>query len=202
MASAKQSKKLRVLLMPFFATSHIGPFTDLAFHLAAARPDVVEATVAVTPANASVVRSALARRGPRAAGVAVEVATYAFPAVDGLPPGIENLSTVAAADAWRIDAAAFDEKLLRPAQEGLVRERASDAIITDMHFFWNADVAADLHVPCVTFYAIGTFPCLAFAGVHDTTAGSVVTVPGFPSPDIRVPVTELPEILRSQAASK
>ncbi|CAD6342457.1 unnamed protein product [Miscanthus lutarioriparius] len=202
MASVKQSKKLHVLLMPFFATSHIGPFTDLAFHLAAARPDVVEATVAVTPANASVVRSALARRGPSVAGVAVEVVTYAFPAVDSLPPGVENLSTVADADAWRIDAAAFDEKLLRPAQEGLVRERAPDAIITDMHFFWNADVAADLGVPCVTFYAIGTFPCLAIthlalAGVHNAT-GSVVTVPGFPSPDIRVPVTELPEFLRSQ----
>ncbi|WVZ99102.1 hypothetical protein U9M48_044451 [Paspalum notatum var. saurae] len=98
MASAQPSKKLRILLMPFFATSHIGPFTDLAFHLATARPGVVEATVAVTEANASVVRAALARRGP-SASAAVEVATYPFPAVDGLPPGVENLSTVAAADA-------------------------------------------------------------------------------------------------------
>ena len=79
-----QSEKLRVLLIPFFATSHIGPFTDLAFHLAAASPGVVEATVAVTPANVPVVRSALARRRGHAA---VEVATYAFPPVDGLPPG-------------------------------------------------------------------------------------------------------------------
>ncbi|TVU20053.1 hypothetical protein EJB05_36240, partial [Eragrostis curvula] len=113
MASGKQSKKLRILLMPFFAASHIAPFTDLAFHLADARPDVVEAIVAVTPANASIVRSALARRGPnrRAAADAVKVATYAFPAAAGLPPGVENLSTVTAADSWRIDAAAFDESL-------------------------------------------------------------------------------------------
>ncbi|CAN6359585.1 unnamed protein product [Urochloa humidicola] len=209
MASSTESKKLRILLFPFFASSHIGPFTDLAFHLAAAKPGIVEATVAVTPANASVVRSALARRGDPssvagAGGATVQIATYPFPAVDGLPPGVENLSTAAATDAWRIDAAAWNEDLLRPVQEGLARERSPDAIVTDSPFFWNADVAAELGVPCVTFHAIGTFPTLAmlnlvFGGVHDATAGGgAVTVPGFPSPDIRVPVTELPEFLRTQ----
>ncbi|GJM88980.1 hypothetical protein PR202_ga05570 [Eleusine coracana subsp. coracana] len=94
--SSKPSKKLRILLVPFLAASHIGPFTDLAFHLAAARPGAVEATVAVTHANASVVRSALARRDPNTCAddvAAVHVATYAFPAAAGLPPGVENLST-------------------------------------------------------------------------------------------------------------
>jgi hypothetical protein len=58
------SKKLRILLIPFFATSHIEPFTDFAVRLvAAASPGVaVEATVAVTPANVSIVRSLLERR--------------------------------------------------------------------------------------------------------------------------------------------
>ncbi|RCV17070.1 hypothetical protein SETIT_3G189900v2 [Setaria italica] len=201
MASPTRSNKLRILLIPFFASSHIGPLTDLAFHLAAARPGVVEATVAVTPANATVVRSALARRGP-SAGATVQVATYAFPSVDGLPPGVENLSTVAATDAWRIDAAAWDEALMRPGQEGHIREHSPDAIITDPHFFWNVNVAADLGVPCVTFHAIGTFPTLAMVnlvlgGIHNST-GSVVTVPGFPNPDIRVPLMELPEFLRTQ----
>nr|CAB3461057.1 unnamed protein product [Digitaria exilis] len=200
MASPARSKKLRVLLFPFFATSHIGPFTDPAFHLVTARPGVVEATVAVTPANASVVRSALARRGP-IAGVTVQVATYPFPAVDGLPSGVENLSTVAAADAWRIDKAAWDENLMRPGQEALIRECLPDAIITDVHFIWNVDVAADLRVSCVMFHVIDTFSTLAITnllsgGVHDAS-GSEVTVPGFPSPDIRVPITELPEFLRS-----
>ncbi|CAL4908930.1 unnamed protein product [Urochloa decumbens] len=201
---AKQSsKKLRILLFPFFATSHIGPYTDLAFHLVAARPGAVEATVAVTPANASVVLSALARRGPSSDGATVQVATYPFPVVDGLPPGVENLSAAAATDAWRIDAAAWNEDQMRPGQECLVRERSPDAIITDIHFSWNVDTAADLGVPCVTFHAIGTFPTLALVnlassgGVHDATA-STVTVPGFPSPDIRVPVTELPDFLRTR----
>ncbi|PWZ16369.1 hypothetical protein Zm00014a_013694 [Zea mays] len=132
--TAMPRKKMRILLMPFFATSHIAPFTDLAFHLVAARPDDVEATVAVTPANALVVQSALARRGASHLAT-VKVATYPFPSVDGLPPGVENHSTVkAAADAWRIDAVATDEKLMRPGQESLIREHTPDLIITDIHF--------------------------------------------------------------------
>ncbi|GJM88982.1 hypothetical protein PR202_ga05572 [Eleusine coracana subsp. coracana] len=205
MASAKQSKKLRILLVPFFATSHINPFTDLAFHLATSRPEVVEATIAVTPANASVVRSALARRGPTSyAAAAVKVATYAFPAVQGLPPGVENLSTAKVADSWRIDVAAFDEALMRPGQESVVREISPDVIITDIHFFWNVDVAADLGVPCITFYGAGTFPTLAMrhimlaGGVGEAAVDGVVTIPRFPAPEIRVPVTELPEFLRSR----
>ncbi|GJM88981.1 hypothetical protein PR202_ga05571 [Eleusine coracana subsp. coracana] len=192
-----------MLLMPFFATSHIAPFTDLAFHLAAAMPDIVEATVAVTPANASVVRSALARRGPNDATATVKVTTYAFPAVDGLPPGIENLSAVKGEDWLHINAAALNEALMRPGQESLIREISPDVIITDMHFFWNVDVAADLGVPCITFHVIGTFPTLAMshmelAGVNETATDGVVTVPHFPAPDIRIPLTELPYFLRNQ----
>ncbi|KAK3135171.1 hypothetical protein QOZ80_5BG0415420 [Eleusine coracana subsp. coracana] len=202
-SNSNPSKKLRVLLMPFLATSHIGPFTDLAFHLAAARPGAVEATVAVTDANTSVVRSALARRGPNTCADDVHVATYAFPAAAaGLPPGVENLSTVTAADAWRIDAAATDEALMRPEQERLVLAHSPDAVVTDAHFFWNVDVAASLGAPCVTFHAIGTFATqamlrLVLAGVHGVT-DDAVTVPGFPGPEIRVPVTELPEFLRTE----
>uniref|UniRef100_A0A0E0DTK3 Glycosyltransferase n=1 Tax=Oryza meridionalis TaxID=40149 RepID=A0A0E0DTK3_9ORYZ len=86
MASTDRSKKLRVLLIPFFATSHIGPFTDLAVRLVTARPDAVEPTIAVTPANVSVVRSALERHGSAASSV-VSIATYPFPEVAGLPRG-------------------------------------------------------------------------------------------------------------------
>ncbi|KAF8779676.1 hypothetical protein HU200_002426 [Digitaria exilis] len=201
--STKQPKKLRILLLPFFATSHIGPFTDLAFHLAAARPDTVESTVAVTPANASIVQSALARRGPVPGRGTVDVATYPFPAVDGLPPGIENLSTVKATDGWRIDAAAADETLMRPVQESIIKVRSPDVIITDMHFFWNSDVAFDLGIPCVTFHVIGAFPSMAMiqlgtAGVGDTDTATVVSIPHFPPPDISLPVTKLPEFLKNQ----
>ncbi|KAF8674832.1 hypothetical protein HU200_047963 [Digitaria exilis] len=201
--STNQPKKLRILLLPFFATSHIGPFTDLAFHLTAARPDTVESTVAVTPANASIVQSALTRHGPVPGHGTVDIATYPFPTIDGLPSRIENLSTVKATDGWRIDAAAADETLMRPVQESIIKVRSPDVIITDMHYFLNADVAFDLGIPCVTFHVIGAFPSMAMiqlgtAGVGDTDTATVVSIPHFPPPDISLPVTKLPEFLKNQ----
>ncbi|KAL6606860.1 hypothetical protein ACP70R_042513 [Stipagrostis hirtigluma subsp. patula] len=167
-----------------------------------ARPGAVDPTVAVTPANVQVVRSALARHGPAASDL--KIATYPFPAVDGLPPGVENLSA-AAGDAWRIDAAATDEALTRPPQEALIRERSPDAVVTDFHFFWNSIIAADLRVPCFTYSVIGPFSSLALRHLRSAVGGSgsgsgpqEVTVPGFPPPEIRIPVAELPEFLRSQ----
>ncbi|KAM3411496.1 hypothetical protein ACQJBY_003261 [Aegilops geniculata] len=201
MASAELGKKLRILIIPFFATSHIGPHTDLAVRLAAARPGTVEPTLAVTPANVSVVRSTLQRHGASAATSAIKIATYPFPEVDGLPLGVENLSA-AGADGWRIFDAAIDEALTRPAQEALIRELSPDAVFTDVHFFWNSVIAGDLGVPCVAFSVIGTFSNLAMShlgGEVDCNSGcDEVIVPRFPGPEVRIPRTELPEFLRVQ----
>uniref|UniRef100_A0ACD5T8W3 Uncharacterized protein n=1 Tax=Avena sativa TaxID=4498 RepID=A0ACD5T8W3_AVESA len=195
MASAKHGKKLRIMLIPFFATSHIGPHTDLAVRLAAARPDAVELTIAVTPANVSVVRAALQRHGASAVRSAVKIATYPFPAVEGLPPGVENLTT-AAGDAWRVDAAAIDEALTRPAQEALIRELSPDAVFNDVHFFWNLIVANELGVPCVTFSVIGPFSTLAMHHLVRTIDGEDLIFTGFPGSEIRIPRAELPEFMR------
>jgi UDP:flavonoid glycosyltransferase YjiC (YdhE family) len=193
-----RSEKLRVLLIPFFTNSHIGPFADLAFHLAAARPGAVEATVAVTPANVPVLRSALARRGP-GRHAEVQVATYPFPSVDGLPPGVENHSTVSAADAWRIDAVGGDERLMRPGHEGLIRDCSPDVVVSDILFHWNASIADSVGVPCVTFHVIGAFPMLAlFSLIGAGATDGVLTLPEYMGPDIQIPVTELPEEVRSR----
>ncbi|VAH25512.1 unnamed protein product [Triticum turgidum subsp. durum] len=153
--TTSSNKKLRVLLIPFFASSHIGPFTELAVSLATARPHAVEATVAVTPANASIVRSLLQRH--ENGGTPAQVATYPFPAVDGLPRGVENLGAAAQADAWRIDVAAVSDTLMRPVQETLIRAQSPDALVTDVHFMWNADVCDELGVPCITYNVVGAF---------------------------------------------
>jgi hypothetical protein len=197
MAALESNKKLRLLLVPFFATSHIGPFTDFAVRLATANPDAVELTLAVTPANVHVVRSALGRYGAEAGGV-VKIATYPFPRVDGLAPGVENLSA-AGDDGWRIDAVAVDEASTRPAQEALIREQSPDAVITDVHFIWNNAVAGELGVPCVTFSVVGIFSTLVMYHLGRDVVirdGQEVTVPGLPGPEIRIPVSELPEFLR------
>ncbi|TVU09230.1 hypothetical protein EJB05_42681, partial [Eragrostis curvula] len=207
------NKKLRVLLLPFFATSHIGPFTDFAIRLATAKPGAVEPTVAVTPANVPVVAAALERHGLTAKEGLVNIVTNPFPVVDGFPPGVENLSAAGSADqASRIDAAAVDEALTRPAQEALVRELSPDAVVTDVHFFWNGAVAAGLEAPCpcVMFSVIGPFSTLAMRRLavrDDDCPGSdeesrspaaELAVHGLPGPEIRIPATELPEFLRSQ----
>ncbi|CAL4894271.1 unnamed protein product [Urochloa decumbens] len=209
MVSSEPSEKLRILLMPFFVTSHIGPFTDLAVGLAVAGAGVVDPTIAVTPANVAVVRSALDRHGPEACSL-VKIATYPFPRVDGLAPGVENLSA-AGIDAWRIDAAAVDEALTRPAQEALIRERRPDAVVTDVHFFWNSAVAAELGVPCVAFSGIGPFTALTMGRLTDAVVANgdgsepessqsqEVVLRGFPWPEIRIPVTEMPEFLRCRS---
>ncbi|CAN6312302.1 unnamed protein product [Urochloa humidicola] len=203
-ADEQQSKKLRILLMPFFATSHILPITDLAFHLAAARPDVVEAIVATTPANAAIVRSALARREPSSHAKVVEVATYDFPAIDGLPSGVENMSTVKAADAERLEAAAYTESAMRPLHESLVTETSPDAIVSDIHFFgWTSVIALQRGIPCALFSVVGIFPTLAtwhlalMGRVKDAPPGGSVTVPEFPGPEISLPVTEMSDFLRN-----
>ena len=195
------SKKLRVLLIPFFASSHIGPFTELAVSLATARPQAVEATIAVTPANVSFVRSLL-QRYENGSGIPVKVATYPFPAVDGLPKGVENLGAAAQADAWRIDVAALSDTLMRPVQETLIRAQSPDALVTDVHFMWNAGVCDELGVPCVTFNVIGAFSTIAMRHLLGRVSNGepevVTTIPRFPAPEIRVPAVELPEYLRSQ----
>ena len=87
--------------------------------------------------------------------------------------GVENHSTARAADAWRIDAAGSDERLMRPGHESLIRDRLPDAVVSDVQFIWNAEVAAGLGVPCVTFHVIGAFPMLAIfnlLGAHATVA--------------------------------
>jgi hypothetical protein len=196
MASAERSKKLRVLLMPFFATSHIGPCTDLAVRLAAARPDVVEPTLAVTPANVSVVRSALRLHGS-AASTVVSIATYPFPEAAGLPPGVENLST-AGDERWRVDAAAFDEAMTWPAQEALIKDQSPDVLITDFHFSWNVGIAEELAMPCVQLNVIGLFSTLAVylaAAVVNDSDSEELTVAGFPGPELRIPRSELPDFL-------
>ncbi|KAF7006260.1 hypothetical protein CFC21_021314 [Triticum aestivum] len=169
------SKKLRVLLIPFFASSHIGPFTELAVSLATARPQAVEATIAVTPANVPFVQSLL-QRHENSSGIPVKVATYPFPAVDGLPRGVENLGVAAA--------------------------QSPDALVTDVHFMWNAGVCDGLGVPCVTFNFIGAFSTLAMRHLLGRVSNGepevVTTIPRFPAPEIRVPTVELPEYLRSQ----
>ncbi|XP_039144868.1 anthocyanin 3'-O-beta-glucosyltransferase-like [Dioscorea cayenensis subsp. rotundata] len=72
------ARKLWVFFMPFFATSHIIPITDLAC-LFAGHPGV-EPTIVTTPANANLIRPTLDRHA--ASGCHVHLLLHPFPSVD------------------------------------------------------------------------------------------------------------------------
>ncbi|XP_008811620.2 scopoletin glucosyltransferase-like [Phoenix dactylifera] len=196
-ATEEEASKLRVFFIPFFASGHMIPMTDLA-RLFAGRPGV-EPTIVVTPANAALIRPTLDRSA--ADGRPVRLLLYPFPSV-GLPPGVENLSTATASEAWRVYKAV---DLAQEAHDQLLRHHHPDAIVADVPLWWTTPIAADLGIPRVTFHAVGVFPQLAMnnltkirSKIREVENGSEqIAVPDFPGPPITIPMSELPEFLRS-----
>ncbi|CAL4944335.1 unnamed protein product [Urochloa decumbens] len=199
-SGAVAGRRLRVFFLPSFARGHLIPQTDLACLMAAARPGELEATMVVSPANASVIAPTVARAA--AAGHAVRVLRCPFPDV-GLGDGVECLSTAPTRDAWRVYRAM---ELVRPAHESLLREHRPDAIVSDVPFWWTNGVAAELGVPRLTFHPVGVFPQLAMNNLFtvrseiirraSSDVGAVVSVPAMPgNKEITIPVSELPSFL-------
>ncbi|OAY75600.1 UDP-glycosyltransferase 73B3 [Ananas comosus] len=193
-SSSDRNRKLRVFFMPFFASGHMIPMTDVARLVALRFPGEVEPTMVVTPANAALIAPSL-RGSP-----GVLVLTYPFPSV-GLPPGVENLSSAPAAETWRIYRA-VDES--RAVHADLLRRHRPDAVVADVAFWWTTALAAELGVPRLTFYPVGVFSQLALTNLFKIRArimasdAQPVEVPDLPGPHrIRIPKSELPDFLVS-----
>jgi UDP-glucoronosyl and UDP-glucosyl transferase len=201
MASTEGSlNKIRVFMIPFFATGHLIPTVDLA-RLLSANPNI-EPTIVTTPANADIIRSYLASDVDGATDT-VRIITFPFPSV-GLPPGVENLSNVPIDECWRVDQAA---QLSQPAHESLLRTHMPDAIIADVHFWWTTKIANDLSIPRMTFTPIGIFSQIVMNNLFEIQTNILsrkdedpyrcnITVPDLPGPQISIPVSELPYFLR------
>ncbi|KAF7074618.1 hypothetical protein CFC21_079463 [Triticum aestivum] len=194
-------RPLRVFFLPFFARGHLIPMTDLACRMAAARPAEVEATMVVTPANATLIATTVTRAVD--AGHAVRLLRYPFPDV-GLESGVECLGTVAQHDAWRVFRAV---DLSQPIHEKLLLEHRPDAVVADVPFWWVTDIAAKIGVPRLTFHPVGIFAQLAMNNLYairsdiirDGVAAPSVIVPGMPGKEIAIPPSELPEFLLQDA---
>lgn len=203
MGSLTESQnKIRVFMIPIFATGHLIPMTDLARQLAA-NPNV-EPTIVTTPANAEIIRPSLATDD---AANTVKILTYPFPEV-GLASGIENLSTAPFEEFWRLDEAI---RLSQPSQESLLRAHKPDAIISDYHFWWTKKIANDLSIPRLTFSPIGTFSQLVLGNLmkvqpeilsrkDEDPYQSYIKVPDLPGPQISLPVSELALFIRGADA--
>lgn len=188
--------KLRVFLIPSFATGHLLPMTDLA-RLLASHPNV-EPTIITTPANAALIRSTLDRSAEM--GHLVELLIYPFPSA-GLPPGIENLATTPPSDEWRIYKA---HDMCQPIHESILKAHRPDAVIADIPFWWVTDIAAELSIPRITFHPVGVFPQVVMNNIfnirsdiiaRDASHAQLVNVPGLPGPEINIPDSELPTFL-------
>ncbi|KAJ0984698.1 hypothetical protein J5N97_003054 [Dioscorea zingiberensis] len=191
-----RAPKLRVFFIPFFATSHIIPMTDIACQFAK-RPGV-EPTMVITAANAALIRPTLDHSA--SSGYTVQLLLYPFPSAAHLPSGIENLGSVSSDESWKIYKAV---DLSRDAQDRIIREHTPDAIISDIPFWWTTAIAKDLGIPRITFHAAGVFPqCvmnnLVKNPVHDhvPTDSHQFTIPDLPGPSIKMVKSELPEFLK------
>ncbi|KAF0914651.1 hypothetical protein E2562_031116 [Oryza meyeriana var. granulata] len=190
-------RRLRVFFLPFFAKGHLIPMADLACRMAAARPETVEATMVVTPANAALIATTITRAAAR--GHTVGVLCYPFPDV-GMESGVECLGVAAAHDAWRVYRAV---DLSQPIHEALLLEHRPDVIVADVPFWWATDIAAELGVPRITFNPVGVFPQLAMNNlvtvrseiIRGGNAAPAVSVPGMPGKEISIPPSELPNFL-------
>ncbi|KAJ4753503.1 Glycosyltransferase [Rhynchospora pubera] len=188
--------KLRVFVIPSFATGHLLPMTDLAC-LLAIHPNV-EPTIMTTPANATLIHSTLDHLADM--GHPVQLLIYPFPSV-GLPPGIENLATASPSDEWRIYKA---HDMCQPAHESILKAHRPDAVIADIPFWWVTDIAAELSIPRITFHPVGVFSQVVMFNLfkirsdivaRDVTNAELVNVPDLPGPDINIPASELPTFL-------
>ncbi|KAJ1699465.1 hypothetical protein LUZ63_007977 [Rhynchospora breviuscula] len=188
--------KLRVFMIPSFATGHLLPMTDLA-RLLTIRPNV-KPTIMTTPANATLIQPTLDLLADM--GHQVQLLIYPFPSV-GLPSGIENLATAPPSEEWRIYKA---QDMCQPAYESILKAHRPDAIIADVAFWWVTDIAAELSIPRITFYPPGVFPQVVMSNLFkirseiislDVKNAQPVNVPDLPSPEINIPVSELPTFL-------
>lgn len=194
--SNPNSRPLRVFFIPYFATGHMIPMVDIA-RLFATRG--VDSTILVTPANATLISPTI--DAASAAGLPIRTLLYPFPSsAVNLPPGAENLASVPLSDAPKIDAASL---LTVNDHDRLLRLHRPDAVISDTHFFWTTSIAKDLHIPRISFHAIGLFPVCVMSSLfrhlpHLTVSDDLhpFLIPDLPHP-IHMLRSELPDFLRS-----
>ncbi|KAJ0961453.1 hypothetical protein J5N97_000071 [Dioscorea zingiberensis] len=192
----EHAPKLRVFFMPFFASGHIIPMTDLACLFA---KRLGRADHGHHPARRRLILPTLDRSA--SFGHPVQLLLYSFPsAATNLPSRIENLASVSSDESWKIYKAV---DLSRDAHERIIREHTPDAIISDIPFWWTTAIAKDLGIPRITFHAVGVFPqCimnnLVKNRVHDhvPTDSHPFTIPDLPGPFIKMVKSELPEFLK------
>lgn len=194
MATEDHDRKLNMIFLPYFVTSHLIPLVDTA-SLFATRG--VNATIITTPSNALLFQQSIHPQ--------ITLLNLKFPSSEvGLPEGIENFGSITSPEMASKLAAAI--QLLRQPMERLIRDSNPDCIVSDMFYPWTVDLDDELNIPRLLLHASNCFYHCVFHNLklyapHEKVQSETETfvVPGLPD-EIEMTRSELQDHLKTKTS--
>ncbi|KAK1395827.1 Glycosyltransferase [Heracleum sosnowskyi] len=147
-----ENHNIHVLFLPYFASSHLIPLIDAA--LLFASRDGVKVSIITTPYNAAMFQSSV--DNSINSGHQIAIHSIKFPSEQvNLPEGIENLNTTTTLEEFFKVWQAIE--LIREPTKNLIRSLSPDCIFSDMFYPWTVDLALELNIPRLMFFASSFF---------------------------------------------
>nr|ABR16053.1 unknown [Picea sitchensis] len=183
-SNERSSKKLHVLMFPWLARGHFSIYAELTNRLA---DRGINVSFLTTPLNVPKMEPLFNLANRNLPGK-VQVVELPFPAVEGLPPGIECTADTPA-HLWPLLLRAVF--LLEEPFESVLRRLAPDVVVFDLMQYWTPRVATKLGIPTVLFFTFSAAylsyhlsPPNAEYGEEITAEDLMVPPPGYPSSTI------------------
>ncbi|XP_057831589.2 putative UDP-rhamnose:rhamnosyltransferase 1 [Cryptomeria japonica] len=137
---AESKKQLHVLMFPWLAQGHIGPFVELSKRLA---NHGLKVTFLSTPRNTAKIRPLLLDKIWK-----IDLVELPLPSVEGLPAGAESTADVPNEMEGVLKTAL--DGLEKPFEE-LLQWLLPDYVVHDFSQYWAATVAAKFGIPAIFF---------------------------------------------------
>lgn len=147
-----ENHNIHVVFLPYFTSSHLIPLIDAA--LLFASRDGVKVSIITTPYNAAMFQSSVDKNINLGHEIAIH--SVKFPSEEvNLREGIENFATATSLEesskVWQAI------ELMKKPMENLIRSLSPDCIFSDMFFPWTVDLAMELNIPRLVFFASSFF---------------------------------------------
>ncbi|AES77563.1 putative UDP-glucuronosyl/UDP-glucosyltransferase [Medicago truncatula] len=182
MVGVEVERPLKIHFIPYLASSHMIPLSDIAAMFASHGQHV---TIITTPSNAKFLTKSLSYAAPFF--LRLHTVDFPFQQMD-LPEGIESISsTTDLVTTWKINNGAM---LLHRPIEDFIKNDPPDCIISDSAYPWVNDLAQKLQIPNFTYNVLSVFPVLLMESLRtnnllftdsDSDSSSYI-VPNFPLP--------------------
>lgn len=143
---------IHVVFLPYLTSSHLIPLVDAA--LLFASRDGVKVSIVTTPCNAAMFQSSVDKSTN--SGHQIAIYSVEFPSAQvNLPEGIESMSTATSIEQYLKVWKAIE--LIQKPMENLIRSLSPDCIFSDMFYPWTVDLALELNIPRLMFFASSFF---------------------------------------------